>query len=76
MILYIIIILLIEKNIDIHIKKDLKFTLPFSISDSSCPATGRYNKLTQIFTPNLISHIEYEKHSNIMPKLIKEKYKK
>ena len=37
--------------------------------------TGRYNKLTEAFTPDTISHIDYDKHSYIIPKLVKDKYK-
>ncbi len=56
-------------------KKTGKFTLPFNCSDTTCNAKGSYNKLTEIFTPNEIAHIDYEKHSYVIPEIIKNKFK-
>ena len=57
-------------------KKNGKYTLPFNCSDSSCAATGKYNKNTETFLPGEIDHIPYENHSYVIPKLMKEKYEK
>ena len=56
-------------------KKTGKISLPFNCSDTSCNAKGCYNKLTGIFTPNEIPHIDYEKHSYVVPEIIKTKFK-
>ena len=50
--------------------------MPFNCSDSSCPASGKYNKINEIFLPGEIDHIPYENHSYVIPKLMKEKYEK
>ena len=49
--------------------------MPFYCSDTSCPAKTSYNKLTKIFTIKDTEHIDYEKHNNIIPTILKEKYK-
>jgi len=57
------------------INKNAKITLPFNCSDTSCKAKGIYNKLTGEFSPNEIAHINYEKHTYIVPEIIKSKFK-
>ena len=47
-------------------KKIMKFILPFSWTDSSCQDTVRYNKLKEIFIPDLICLIKYGKYSYII----------
>ena len=64
----------------IHYKKLrrnlLKYTLTFICLDRSCPASAKYNKLKNVFTPTSISHNSYEKLSYFIPDLIKQKFKK
>ena len=55
-------------------KKHGKFTLPFTCSDTSCPATAKYNKLSEKFIIGETKHIPYEQHSYIIPKILKEKF--
>ena len=68
-------------NIEGHIykytckNKEGKNILPFYCSDTSCPAKANYNKLLGKFTLADIKHIEYEKQSYVLPKIIKDKYK-
>ena len=56
-------------------KENVKYTLTFICSDSSCPASDKYNKLKDVFTPTSISHIYYVKHSYIIPDLVEQKFK-
>ena len=56
-------------------KKTGKNTLPFNCSDTSCKAKGIFNKLTGEFFPNETPHINYEKHTYIVPEIIKTKFK-
>ena len=56
-------------SINIPVKKNAKNILLFYCSDTTCPTKDSYNKLTQAFTINETEHIEYEKHSYIIPKI-------
>ena len=57
-------------------KKNAKHILPFNCSDTACKAKGSFNKLTEQFVPQDIEHIDYEKHTYVVPQIIKEKFKK
>ena len=64
-----------EKNTNIHVKKNVKFYQTFVCSDSSTKALAEYNTNYEIFTPNEVKEIPYEQHTYIIHNLVKEKYK-
>ena len=57
--------------INAPVKKTGKNILPFYCSDKACPAKASYNKLTKKFTIDDTEHIYYEKHTYIIPKIIR-----